>query len=308
MTVALNALLPVIFVVVLGWFLKNKGIIKLESWSGLEALCYWVLFPAIIFRNLGTANFSEMPVGAMTVVVLGTFLSLCLITQLLKPALCRCFGFSGPRFTSVFQGIVRWNAFISMGVAGSFIGEEGVTLLAIVIALQVPLVNAICVTQISIYASGTKPNFKKIFRDLATNAYVIATLLGLALNFSGLTLPTSAYSFISMLAGAALPLGMLCVGASINLAALRRPSTALLVGSLPRLCLAPLLAYALILWTGLEPVAAAAVIIAFATPAGGGAYLLAKQLGGDAELMAEILVFQTVVAVFTMTFWLYVLC
>jgi len=64
-------------------------------------------------------------------------------------------------------------------------------------------------------------------------------------------------------------------------------------------------------WTsilGVNGTAQAVAIISGAVPAASASYILARQLGGDAELMASIITAQTIVAVLTLpfVFWLFV--
>ena len=49
------------------------------------------------------------------------------------------------------------------------------------------------------------------------------------------------------------------------------------------------------------------VILSTAVPTASGAYILARQMGGDAVLMAEILTYQTLISMLTLPLALYLL-
>jgi malonate transporter len=58
---------------------------------------------------------------------------------------------------------------------------------------------------------------------LITNPLILACLIGIGLNVSGIGLPWGSAAVLEILARAALPLGLLAVGAGLRLDALRQP-------------------------------------------------------------------------------------
>ena len=72
------------------------------------------------------------------------------------------------------------------------------------------------------------------------------------------------------------------------------------IGVLFKLVLMPLLALALALWFGLSGTSLVIVAICSAVPTSPSAYVLARQMGGDAPLLAQIITLQTILAAITM--------
>ena len=165
---------------------------------------------------------------------------------------------------------------------------------------MVPLLNVICVLVLSHFTSGPAPGIRKILLDLIRNPFIWSTATGLLLNVTGLPLPRFAWSTLEILGSAALPIGIVCVGAGLDLNALRRPGPALTSALLLKLALMPVLGFGFASLMGVEGPAFTAVMIAMSVPSAGGSYLLARQMGGDAKLMAEILTLQTLAAAVTM--------
>ena len=62
----------------------------------------------------------------------------------------------------------------------------------------------------------------------------------------------------------------------------------------------PVLAVALALWFGLSGQNLVIVTACSAVPASSSAYVLARQMGGDAPLLAQIITLQTILAAITM--------
>ena len=90
------------------------------------------------------------------------------------------------------------------------------------------------------------------------------------------------------------------VGVGLQPERLLRPDASALVATVLKLLLMPAMAIAAGKVLGLDAVSLAVVACCAAVPAAPNAYLLARQMGGDAELMAQILTLQTLLAAVTM--------
>jgi predicted permease len=135
---------------------------------------------------------------------------------------------------------------------------------------------------------------------LFQNPLVIACLIGGLINVSGVSIPVVADRVLEILASAALALGLLSAGAGIDLRALRRTGLLTLFWSLVRLLLLPLLAIGVAITLEVDGTSLAVIAIAAATPTATNGYILARQLGGDAPFMANLIATQTLLACITM--------
>jgi hypothetical protein len=77
------------------------------------------------------------------------------------------------------------------------------------------------------------------------------------------------------------------------------------IASLLKLVLTPLIAIALALWLGLSGAPFVIVALVSSAPTAPTSYILARQMGGDAPLIARILTFQTAIAFVTVTLALF---
>jgi predicted permease len=296
----LDALLPVLLVIAAGHVFARTGLITGEQWRGIERIAYFMLFPAIIFATVSRTDFMALPAFGMSATLVLSVVSMTALALLLQPVLKTAFGISPPRFTSIFQGAVRWNTFVAMAIAEKLLGPNGLALLAVAIVAMIPLINVICVLVLSRFASGNNPSARKILLDLARNPFILSTSAGLLVNVTGVPIPGVAVSTLEMLGSAALPIGIVCVGAGLDLRALRRPGPALTCALVLKLAIMPIFGFGFATLMGLTGPALAAVMIAMSVPTAGASYLLARQMGGDAPLMAEILTLQTLAAALTM--------
>ena len=299
MSATLAALLPVILVIASGYLISKTGLITDEQWRGVERLAYLVLFPAVLFQTIRQADFTSFPTLDMGGALLATIAVMAVVLFLLRPVLERVFGIAAYRFTSIFQGTLRWNAMIALAIANNFAGETGLALLAVAMVFLIPVVNIMSIVVLSRFAAGSSPSGAKILKDLYTNPFILSIGAGVVFNLSGLALPSVFDDTLEIFARAALPIGIICVGAGLDLGSLRKPGPALTLGTFLRPVFMPLVAFGFATLFGIEGTALVVVIIASSVPCASNSYLLARQMGGDAKLMAEIVTLQTLSATIT---------
>ncbi|MYZ46687.1 AEC family transporter [Propylenella binzhouense] len=300
MIAALQALLPILIVTAVGWVLARSEIVTPAGWIGFEAVTYHVFFPSIVVLNLAEADFGALPFATLGASLAASVLTMTALCFGLKRWFSGPLRLDGPRFTSVLQGATRWNTFIALAMAASLYGPEGVALTAVAIVAMIPLLNFINVSALSAYASGAPLSARRFARDLALNPYIWSSALGVAINLVGLELPVAVSAALRMMGEAALAAGILAVGAGLDLSSLRRPGPALTMSSVLRLAGMPLLAALYCRLFDVGGTALGVAIVATAVPTASGAYLLARRMGGDARLMAEIITLQTVLCAVTL--------
>jgi malonate transporter len=299
MSAVLTALLPVFLLIALGAFLKRTLLPDGKSWDAFESLTYFVLFPALLLVTTATADLREIPAtgvgGALATAII--LLSIALLTA--RPLLARILGLSGPAFTSVFQGSVRWNTYVALAIAGSLFGVTGLALASVAIVAMVPLLNFLCVLVLARYAADKAPDLHSIVGQILRNPLIWSVLGGVAINLIGVPLPKFAVAFGEILGRGALALGLLAVGAGLDLRTIWRPHAAVILTVVLKLVVMPALAVGLALWIGLSGAPLMVVAIASSVPSAPGSYILARQMGGDAPLLARLLTLQTLVAFVT---------
>lgn len=271
-----------------------------DFWPAMERLIYFVLFPAMLVGTLATADVSQVPVGRLALVLLGAIVFFGLLIWWLRHWL----QLTPAAFTSVFQGAVRFNTYVGVAGAAALHGELGATTAAVAVALMVPVVNVICVA--SFVSAGTlgSASMGKSVMALVKNPLILACLTGIALNLTGIGLPGWSQDTVGLLGRAALPLGLIAVGVALRPAALLRIDRGLLATNSIKLMLMPALVLALAWALGLDTISRDVALLFAALPTATSAYILARQLGGDAELMAAIITGQTLLAMLTLPLWL----
>lgn len=292
----IGAILPVFLVIFLGQWLRQRDFPGEGFWAPAERLTYFVLFPALIVTTLATAELSGLTVLPMAAALVVTLVAIAVTLVGLRPWL----GIDGPALTSLVQGATRMNTYLCLAIASALWGSAGLTVAAIAVAVIVPTVNVIGVLALARYGSAAQPTLDGILRSLARNPLILAALAGIALNATGLRLPPVLGPLLEILGRGALPMGLIAVGAALDFAAVRQQAPAIIQNAGTKLILAPVLA-AFVLWLfDVEGLTAAVALLFVASPTATSSYILARQLGGDAPLMAGIVTAQTAASMVTL--------
>lgn len=300
MLVVFAALLPIFLLIALGFLLKRSLLTQDAQWSGIEHIVYYVLFPALLIETLARADLASVPVAGAGGALLLAVVIVLAICFALRPLLSARFGISGATFSSILQGASRWQTYVALAVSASLGGARGLALASVAMVAMVPLLNVVSVWALAHYAAPRRLPWTAVLLTIARNPLIWACAVGLALNLSHLPLGRPVHEFIDALGRASLATGLLCVGAGLHLEGLLRIRLATLLAVVLKLVVLPLVATALARAFGVDGTNLAIVTCCAAVPASSSSYVLARQMGGDAPLLAQVLTLQTIAAAITM--------
>lgn len=290
------ATVPIFLVIFLGAGLKTWRLLPEGFWAPAERLVYTVLLPALLISTLASADLRGLDVGAMAGVIAAALLIMTGILLGLRPALAK----SGPAFASLFQGATRMNTYIGLSVAFAVHDTSGLAAAAVAVAVIVPLGNLLGVAMLARFGSGGSPSFAAAAGLILRNPLIAACLIGIVMNVSGIGLPPVVGPLLDILARGALPLALLAVGAGLDLRAARAGGRALAAATGLKLLVLPGITAAGCWLLGVSPIAAFVAVLFNGSPTSAASYILARQLGGDAPLMAGIITVQTALAMVTL--------
>jgi hypothetical protein len=209
------------------------------------------------------------------------------------------FRLEGPVFTSVFQGAIRPNTYVGLSAAAGLLGPDWMALSAVALLTLIPLVNVLCVLVLSRHGKHGG-GLGRVGLELVKNPLILACVVGMALSVLKLPLPGVLLDLLTILGKAALPLGLLAVGAGLRFHGLGASTLPVALASLAHLVALPLAAYGCARLLGASGPAVTTALIYTAIPVSVSAFILARQMGGDHEVMALIITAQTVLSALTM--------
>lgn len=293
---AAAALVPVAILIALGQLLARTRFVADAGWMAMERLLYFICFPALLFVELARADFVGQPVLAFGATVLTAQLGVALAVVRLR----RPLAMPGPSYTSVMQCVVRWNSYVALAMAPILFGRQAAPLAALSVAIMVPVANLLSVAALARYGSGRAPGLVPTLKALLTNPLILACLAGIAVNLGGIGLPGVVAEPLSMLGRATLALGLLVVGAALRPAVMLTKPLWTAAAAVGKLLAKPLLALLVGRLVGLDAMALGVAVLVCAVPTSTTSYILARLLGGDAELMTGLITTTTILAMVTM--------
>ena len=291
---------PVFILIILGNILRRIGVPDLSFWDVNDKLVYWVLIPALLFHHISQINLSSSMFYSYGVVILsGLF-----IVTIVAISLGKLLGYSSESWSSILQGAARHNAFIALAIAGSLFGDVGLAIGAVFMLLYVPSINIVV---ISIMVSNlnqpgqtdSKKGIANIFVELIKNPFILAMIAGLIFSLIDSEKIVIIHETSGLLGSAALPIMLLTIGAKIKVRDLALKITPILISNSLKLIAFPVIAYFVAKFMGLSQLEVIVAVIFASVPTAASSHALAKQFGGDAQLMTSIITTQVALSFIT---------
>jgi malonate transporter len=294
------SVLPLVLIIALGYFLAKSKILPKTDWKSIETLSFRVLIPAVLVLTITRTDFSFTQFGGVMLAFLGVWALISLLMFSLR--MLSFAALKNAEFTTLYQAGTRWNAFFALAAAEQFAGAGGLAVLAVAIALLIPVINISCILVLTGFGP-TERSAALVVKTLVKNPLVQACAVGLLLSFSGVSLPQPVIATLDMVGRGALAVGLMAVGAGISLRRLTRWNWKVAAGLFMRPVLAPFLFVGVAILLGLNGMQTFAGVLVFAAPAASNGYIIAKQMGGDADLYADILTWQTIASLVVLPAW-----
>lgn len=302
------SILPVSALVALGHLARRVNLIAPANWPGIEQLGFKVLFPAILLTSIYR---SELTIGALGQYLLALVTAFA-ITGALALLLRRPMRLSNPRTSSMFQAAMRFNSLLILAVAAQGLGPRALSDLAVAFAFLIPAFNVSAIVALTLLPPEDPTRLPptrrqalgRISAEILRNPLVLSCVAGLALNLSGIQFAPWIMAPLDWLGQGALAIGLLTVGAGIQIRRLWQSDPAMWTGVAMRLLLCPALFLGIALALNLPGGQLASGLLATAAPGASVGYILARQMGGDAEFYADMFTWQTVLSALTLPLWL----
>ncbi|MBK1612725.1 transporter [Rubrivivax gelatinosus] len=279
-------LAPDFLLIIAGFLICRHTPLGRGVWDGAERLVYYVLFPALLFGSIvrePIAFGSMLPLAGSGLAIVGAGVALAYALALVP-------GVDARLHASGAQTAFRFNSYVGLAVAARIAGADGVAWTALLISLCVPLCNIAAVWPLARHGGHGYA------RELLRNPLILATASGLVFNLLGLRLPELLAGAMGRVGSAAVPLGLMAVGAGLQFGALREgPGLAGALLAIRHLAL-PALAIALVLGLDLPPAQQATLVAFAALPTASSAYVLATRMGGHGGYVAGLVTLSTLVA------------
>jgi malonate transporter len=290
----LLGLIPPFLMVVLGGLLRRR--LSADAWAGLDRLNFEILFPALIFVSA-----ASRPIAPTDILRIGPAVWAVLAAGFVLGWLARPWG---PArfldFAGAWQTAWRFNTALAF-VAIATLPRADFGQLAVAVGLAIPVANILAVGALS---RGQAMGLGSTLKRVALNPFLLASLSGVTVGLSGLTIPDPILAPLKLLAQAAIPIALLSVGAVMNWGALARLDRFSGALNAIRLIILPALTLAACRLIGLEAGVAQVLVLFAAMPTASAAHVLAGGFGADRQLVATLVAQMTLLGAITLPVWI----
>ena len=313
----INAILPIILMIVVGYFLKRIKLLEDEIAKKLNTLVFRLFLPIMLFLNVyKIQNFSEIDFVfvwyAIGITVLLFLVGIPVMGIIFKDNRQR---------SVMLQGIFRANyALVGIPLAESLFGLEGSIMASLLSAFIVPTFNILAVICLTIYSAGDKkPSISGVLKGIAKNPLIQGIVCGfIALGIRAIFVQLDidfrladiapVYKTLQNLSSVATPLSLLVLGARFELSAIPHLKKHIIIGVINRVVIVPVvgitLALAMNRFSGAQ---FASFIACFCTPVAVSSVPMSQEMGADADLMGQLVVWTTIFSAFSIFIASYVL-
>ena len=305
---AVNAIMPIVLMVALGYFLKRIGWMNAGFAAMTNKLVFRVFLPAMLFLNIyKIADITTVEPGYIvyTVVVLLLLFLAALPAVMLTTK-------TSARRGALWQAVFRSNyALVGIPLAQSLFGDVGVAVASLLSAIVVPMLNVLAVISLTVFGtSGERPSVKRVLLGIAKNPLIQAVALGLVVQAVragfqswGVDFRISdikpIYKLLEDLSKLATPLALLCLGAQFEFSVVSALRREIVFGTLMRTLVVPVLGIGtafLFLRNSFGGAQFASFVAVFATPVSISSVPMSQEMGGDTALAGQLVVWSTLVS------------
>lgn len=293
---AFSTVCPLLLLMALGVLLKKTSLFTDEFLLRLNALCFKVFLPAVVFQNVYASSFATSVQGDLLAFavasVLIAFVALAVIVPLFEKRNDRC--------GVLIQGGFRSNIVLfGLPVSNILFGTEHAGTVAVLIAFMVPLFNVLAILAFERHRGG-KVQWGHAALGIVKNPLVIAGVAGIVCAATGFRFPGVVEVAVQDVSQVATPLALIALGGTFSFGRLKDNREPLFWSVMCKLVFVPIVFLALAVALGYRGVELGALLALFASPAAVSSYPMAQQLGGDGELAGQIVAVGSAASIVTM--------
>ncbi len=289
-----NAVVPLILIVALGFFLMRLKVINEKFISDASGFCFKVAFPISLFNSIVQIDLQTEINWKMYAFVISAILSIVILSMLIVPRIIP----GNPQRGALIQGIYRGNILL-MGfpLARNLFGESGIGPMAMLLPVVIGLYNVIAVFLLEYY-DGTESRVKKskVLLGVITNPLIIGAVAGAIVSFAHIELPLFLSRATDDIGKIANPLALVMLGGQFNWRQAAGNARLIAAATALRMAIIPALAIGAAIIIGFRGPELGAIFILFCAPTAVTSYIMARNMNSDAPLAGQIILATTVVS------------
>jgi len=301
--IALNCVVPAFIIICTGALVRNRNVVPEDTFTRISKIAFHFLLPCLLFHSIYTTDLSI----ALDVKLISYQVSFLLLWYAAGFVFTK-FAIPDHRVRGAFlQTFFRSNiAIIGIAMAESLMGAPGVALMAMAIAVIVPIYNVLAVVTLEVCRGG-KIELGPTLMSIAKNPLIWACVIGLVFLLLRIPVPASVLKGLNQIGNAGSVMTMIALGATFQFSGVRKNLKKLIAANALRLIITPAVALAGAYILGFRGNALGTVLLCTAASLATTAYPMAIARDSDHELTGQIVVTTSFFCCFTLFLWIFVL-
>lgn len=297
---SLNVMSPIITMIAIGYFLKNKEIINEEFVSKSSAVVFKLALPVTLFYNTANSNITQ-DLDGNTLSFLIYTCSVLFFVFIIGCIIAKNSSWDKKTKGAFVQGAFRSNyVIIGYPIIISLCGQGAILQMTLLAICIIPLYNILAVIILTIYNPDQKKlDVKNIFLNIIKNPLIIGILLGFVASLANLKIPSFLNNTFITIKGLTTPLALINIGSmfcfKINLDQ-RKP---LFLAVFIKTVLTPIIFTSLAVFLGFRDYTLAIIFIIFAAPTAASSFIMAKVMNSNEKIASSMVVISTTLSSLT---------
>jgi len=305
--VSFNVIAPVFFLMGLGYLLVNyTSLADRQLTKQANAIVFKIFLPCMLFYNVYQSDIGAEIQSRIKLCIwaAGGLIILFILLCLIVPKVVKQENQQGV----VIQGIFRSNYVIfGVAVVQNMYGSKSTTTAAILSAILVPMYNFLAVVALSIFGEKRETDWKKIIMDIIKNPLILSSMLGVVFSLLGIRLPTAVDTTVQDLAKLSTPIAFMILGGDLDFSKVKGNLKLSSVVLTIKLVILPLIMIPMVVMMGYKDADLLSALLAYQTPVAVSSYIMAQQAGADGQLAGQLVVFSSVLSIFTLFVTIFIL-
>ncbi|KUO75827.1 MAG: hypothetical protein APF77_09140 [Clostridia bacterium BRH_c25] len=304
LTLAINVVFPLFFMMVAGYIMRRKNWVDDHSLNIMNKLIFRVFMSILLFLNIYKMDIKEalnkenlFLILLLYMIIIAVFLiSIFMLPKFVKDK---------KKCSVMVQGLVRGNSILfAIPIVASIYGDDHVGVVSLLSAYLIPLFNVLGVTVLEMYRGG-KVDIKKILLGIAKNPTIIASTLAFLFIIVGIKIPGLILSPLESMSKVTTPLAFIVLGGTFDFKMLCNNAKYLTVVALGKLIIVPAIVFYMAYNLGIENEEMVALLGVMISPVAIASFTMAKEMDADGELAGQIVITTSVASIATIFMWVY---
>ncbi|ADQ14360.1 AEC family transporter [Halanaerobium hydrogeniformans] len=300
---SLSVALPIFLIMLSGFIFRKKRIITVEFIDAANFIIFYLALPIKLFNSVAESSVTEN----FDIRFIGYALSATIISVIIVYLFSVFFIDEKSKIGAFVHGTFRGNfIYVGFSLMENVTGSIGAKT-PLIVAFIIPLYNIIAVLILVFTnpANKAKNQLKSAFKNILTNPFIIAIILGAAASLIDFKLPLILQNTADYFDVLATPLALLTIGATFKIDKLFVDIKSSIFATILKLLILPALAVSTAIAFGFANEEVFLIYVLFGVPSAVVSYVITAAMNGDQDLAASIVMMTTLFSVFSITLFIF---